>query len=117
MLAIILHHFTQPIPSLHITTYRLSELVRLYSVTGCRTIEWDKPKARDLHAQRHKSGVLTEGGTSAVINSNYDKSAFDCCIASKFTFVLCCVVCCFEVCVLCVAVVILEVALLLPLFY
>jgi hypothetical protein len=65
--------------------YRLSEVVRLYSVTGCRTIDWDKPKAKDLLAQRRKQGVNMEGGTSAVFNTSYDKSAFDCCIASTYS--------------------------------
>ena len=70
--------------------YRFSEVVRLYSVTGCRTIDWDKPKAKDLLAQRRRQGVHTEGGTSAVFNTSYDKSAFDCCIASKIYFLLHC---------------------------
>jgi hypothetical protein len=60
-------------------------VVRLYSVTGCRTIEWDKPKAKDLLAQRRKQGVLAEGATNAIINTSYDKTAFDCCIASTFS--------------------------------
>jgi hypothetical protein len=66
--------------------YRLSEVVRLFSSTGCRTIQWEKPRARDLHNQRRQQGVYEEGGTSAVYTSNYDRSAFDCCIASKKSF-------------------------------
>lgn len=65
----------------------MSEVVRLYSVTGCRTIDWDKPKARDLLVQRRKQGVHAEGATNAVINTSYDKSAFDCCIAGTATSV------------------------------
>jgi hypothetical protein len=63
-------------------------VVRLYSVTGCRTIEWDKPKAKDLLAQRRKQGVLADGATNAIINTSYDKTAFDCCIASKCCLLL-----------------------------
>lgn len=59
--------------------------MRLYSVTGCRTIEWDKPKARELLLQRRKHNVHMEGSTNAAFSTKYDKSAFDCCIASKYT--------------------------------
>ena len=54
-------------------------------MTGCRTIQWDKPKARELLLQRRKHNVHTEGSTNAAFSTKYDKSAFDCCIASKYT--------------------------------
>lgn len=56
----------------------------MYSTTGCKLIEWDKPKARDLHAQRHKLGGPQQSGSAAIYSTKYDKSAFDCCIASKW---------------------------------
>lgn len=63
-------------------TSKVPEVVRLYSVTGCRTIEWEKPKAKDLHAQRLQQGDGT-AAVDALYSSKYDRSAFDCCIAGK----------------------------------
>lgn len=62
---------------------RVAETVRLFSINGCRTIQWEPPRAKDLQQQRMKQGVHHRGRTSAIYNSEYDKSGFDCCISCE----------------------------------
>lgn len=62
----------------------VAEMVRLFSTTGCRTIQWERPSARSLLAQRKREGgELSEGTTDAIFVQKHDRSPFDCCVASK----------------------------------
>eukprot|EP01038_Epipyxis_sp_PR26KG_P004369 gene4369-6181_t len=58
----------------------IAEIVCLYSIDGCRTIQWKRPSPEDLKSQRIRQGQKY-GKSSAVYESNFDKTAFDCCIA------------------------------------
>lgn len=62
----------------------ISEMVRLFSVNGCRTISWSKVVAKDLSKQRKLEGKYADGSTSAVYATTYDRTGFDCCISCKF---------------------------------
>ncbi len=71
---------------------KVAETVRLFSSTGCQIIEWAKPRAVDLLAQRKTEGVHGDGRTDAIFASKHDRSMFDCCIAGecsvRFTLLL-----------------------------
>lgn len=58
-------------------SYKVSEPIRLYSVNGCRTIEWERPKRKKI-----ESGVMLPGIVDRVAKSyRDDDAAFDYCIA------------------------------------
>ena len=58
-------------------SYKVSELIRLYSVNGCRTIEWERPKRKKI-----ESDVMLPGTVDRVAKSYRDDDvAFDYCIA------------------------------------
>jgi hypothetical protein len=62
----------------------VAETVRLFSTTGCQTVQWDKPRAKSLLAQRLKEDAgFREGRTDAIFVQKHDRSPFDCCVASK----------------------------------
>lgn len=58
-------------------SYKVSEPIRLYSVNGCRTIEWERPKRKKI-----ESGGMLPGTIDRVAKSyRDDDAAFDYCIA------------------------------------
>jgi hypothetical protein len=66
-------------------SYKVSELIRLYSVNGCRTIEWERPKRKKI-----ESGVMLPGTVDRVaqLYRDDDDAAFDYCIAGMAS---CCI--------------------------
>ena len=75
-----------------------SELVRLFSTSGCQQIQWEPPKAIELHRQRLKeeqessntignssstNNINSINGPSAYASNNYDQSLVDFFIAGK----------------------------------
>eukprot|EP01034_Spumella_vulgaris_P024118 gene24118-30426_t len=59
----------------------LAETVRLFSVTGCREIRWEKPHARDLLRQKKRDGLADEKRGDAMQGNKHEKSIFDYCVA------------------------------------
>jgi len=57
-------------------SYKVSELVRLFSVNGCRTIEWERPKRKKID-----NAVILPGTVDRIAKSYQDDAAFDYCIA------------------------------------
>ena len=63
-------------------SYKVSELIRLFSVNGCRTIEWEKPKRKVIV----DSGVILPGNIDRVTKSDREDAAFNYCIAGNIQY-------------------------------
>lgn len=70
---------------------KLSEVVRLFSVNGCKSILWEKPQALKLLQERRKlrrenreheevQGVNNRFSGDIAIEHIDDRSIFDCCV-------------------------------------
>lgn len=65
---------------------KVSEMVRLFSTTGGKLIQWEKPRAMELFVQREGEKQLPplrqRNSTITHPSHHLESSAFDCCIAS-----------------------------------
>lgn len=67
-------------------SHKVAEIVRLFSVTGCRTIQWEKPRTLDLQVQRNNQNTMNrDNNKDSSLSSKYEKGILDCCITSKFS--------------------------------
>lgn len=66
--------------------FHISEMIRLSSRDGGKTVIWTKSNPVELITQRRKEGVNIEGSTKAVYAAAHDSNGFDYCIRCKKNF-------------------------------